>query len=68
MDNGKIVVTIHMGMCIHIRRTTVRRPTRMTDTDVANGDISLDLVTKCRQTSNAFFDTNASVVVNSDSG
>ena len=68
MDNGKIVVTIHMGMCIHIRRTTVRRPTRMTDTDVANGDISLDLVTKCGQASNALLDTNASVVVNSDSG
>ena len=68
MDNGKIVVTIHMGMCIHIRRTTVRRPTRMTDTDVANGDISLDFVTKCRQASNVLLDTNASVVVNSDSG
>ena len=68
MDNGKIVVTIHMGMCIHIRRTTVRRPTCMTDTDVANGDISLDLVTKCRQTSNALLDTNAPIVVNSDPG
>ena len=68
MDNGKIVVTIHMRMCIHIRRTTVRRPTRMTDTDVANGDISLDLVTKRRQASNTFLNTNTSVVVNSDSG
>ena len=46
----------------------MRRPTCMTDTDVANGDISLDLVTKCGQASNALLDTNASVVVNSDSG
>ena len=68
MDNGKIVVTIHMGMCIHIRRTTVRRPTCMTDAEAAHGHIPLDLIAQCRKATDTLFDADVLTVIDGNPG
>ena len=68
VHDDEVTRAVRMRMRIAVRRTAMRRPARMADTDRALRHIFLDLVAQCRKAADALLDADVIAVINGDAG
>ena len=68
VHDDKVARAIRMRMRIAVRRTAVRCPARMADTNRALRHVILDLVAQRREAADALLDADAIAVIDSDAG
>ena len=66
VHNGKIARAVCMRMCVAVRRTSMCRPTRMTDADMTCRLISFDDSLEFGKTTHAFFHADLLLVQDGD--
>ena len=66
VHDGKVAMAVRMRMRVHIRRTPVCRPARMTDAEAAHGHISLDLVAQCGKSADTLLHADVLSIIDGD--